>query len=63
MLIGNFMLLNQLIPLPINDYTDVSRGNGVSVSESEVSVVSGVDCKERVIVANASQKVSQIPFL
>ena len=43
---------NQLIPLPLNDDTYVSGGNGVSVSDSEVSTVSGVlgvACKERVV--------------
>ena len=45
-------LSNQLIPLPLNGDTDVSGGNGVSVSESEVSAVLGVsdaDRKERVV--------------
>ena len=50
--LGNFPFSNKLTPLPINDDTAVSGGNGVSVSESEVSAVSGmsgVARKERVI--------------
>ena len=35
-------LSNQLIPMPLNYDTDASSGNGVSVSESEVSAVSVV---------------------
>ena len=35
-------IVNQPIPLPLNDNTDASGGNGVSVSDSEVSAVSGV---------------------
>ena len=35
-------LSNQLIPLPLNDDTYVSLGIGVSVSDSEVSSVSGM---------------------
>ena len=45
-------LSNQLIPLPLNDDTYVSLGNGVSVSDSEVSSLSGmlgVFGKERVV--------------
>ena len=42
MSVGICPLSNQLIPLPINDDTDVSGGNGVSVSESKVSGVSAV---------------------
>ena len=49
---GKCPLSNQLISLLLNDDTAVSSGNGVSVSESEVSSVlgvSGVFCKERVV--------------
>ena len=35
-------IVNQSIPLPLNDYTAASGRNGVSVSESEVSAVPGV---------------------
>ena len=52
MLIRECMLSNQLISLPINYGTDVSGGNGVSVSESEASEVSGLSGlarKERVV--------------
>ena len=46
------MLSNQLISLPLNDDTAVYGGNRVSVTESEVSAVSGVldvAPKERVV--------------
>ena len=49
---GMCPLSNQLISLPLNDDTAVSSGNGVSVSESEVSAVLGVSDvarKERVV--------------
>ena len=63
---GMCLLSNRLIPLPLNDDTSVSGGNGVSVSDLEVSTVLGVfdvAFKERGgLVANVSQKASRIPF-
>ena len=47
-----YPLSSQLIPPPLNDDTDVPGGNGVSVSDSEVSALSGasdVAPKERVV--------------
>ena len=52
MSVGMCLLPNQLITLPLNDDTAVSSGHGVSVLESEVSVVldmSDMDRKERVV--------------
>ena len=46
------MLSNHLIPLPLNDDSDASGGDGVLVSESEVFTVlsmSDVAPKERVV--------------
>ena len=64
---GNCPLSNQLIPLPLNDDTDMSGGNGISVLESEVSVVSGVlgvACKERVVCLKMGRKKRhKSPFL
>ena len=66
-MIVNFPLSNQLIPLPLNDDTSVSSGNGVSVSESEVSEVpgmSGMARKERVVCLQMRlQKRHKSPFL
>ena len=59
-------LSNQLIPLPLNDDAAVSGGNGVSVSESEVSAVSGVldtAPKERVVwLQMRRKKRHKFPF-
>ena len=59
-------LSNQLIPLPLNDDTAVSGGNEVSVSESEVSSVSGgsgVFCNERVVwLQTRHKKRNKSPF-
>ena len=52
MSIVNYPFSNQLTPLPLNDDTDVSVGNWVSVLDSEVSTVLGVlgvARKERVV--------------
>ena len=52
MLVGMCPLSNQLVPLPLNNDTAVIGGNGVSLSESEVSAVLGmtdVACKESVV--------------
>ena len=59
MLVGMCPLSNQLIPLPLNDDTDVISGNGVSASESEVSAVLGmldVACKKRVVWMQTRRK-------
>ena len=57
---------NQLIPLPLNDDTAASGGNGMKISESEVSPVSGalgIVVKERMVCLQMRRKkVSQIPF-
>ena len=42
MSVGMCPLSNQLIPLPLNNDTDVYGGNGVSVSESKLSALLGV---------------------
>ena len=64
MSIGNYPLSNHLIPLTLNDNTDVSGGNGVSVSESEVSGVPGVACRERVVwLPMRCKKRHKSPFL
>ena len=63
----NCSLSNQLIPLPLNDDTAVSGGNGVSVSKSEVSAVSDVlvvACKKRVVwLQMCHKKCHKSPFL
>ena len=60
-------LSNQLIPLPLNDDTAVSGGNGVSVSESEMStVLSVLDVapKEMVVWLQINRKnCPESPFL
>ena len=59
MLIRNCPLSNQLIPLPLNYDTAVYGGNGVSVSDSEVSEVTGVPSvarKERVVCLQMRRK-------
>ena len=64
MLVGMCPLSNQLIPLPLNDDTDVISGNGVSASESEVlevSVMSGVTFKERLVWLKIRRKKHHKP--
>ena len=64
MSVGMFPLSNQMIPLPINYDTDVSSGNGVPVSDSEVLAVLGVynvDRKERVVWLQIRRKKRHKP--
>ena len=61
---GNDPFSNQLIPLPINNDTAVSDRNGMLVSESEVSGMLGVACKERVVCFQIRRKKRhKSPFL
>ena len=66
-LVGICPLSNKLVPLPLNDDTDVPGGNGVSVPESDMSSLSGVlelACKEVVVwLQMRRKKRHKYPFL